>query len=378
LVGGFVYRGSALPGLYGKYVFGDYELGEVWIYDPATQDIESLGFGGNVVAFGEDNDGEIYVSREGGTVERLIDSNAGAGGFPELLSATGCFRADAPTQVVDGVVPFTVAVPFWSDGAEKERFLALPDGTTMEVGADGDFILPPGGVAIKNFRWMNQLFETRFFVRHNDGSYYGYSYEWNAEQTEATLVPPEGKAVSLPGLEWTYPSTANCFTCHSDAAGRHLGLETRQLNSVGVYGAARANQFNTLNHIGMLSGNTAALEAYVPHGITAVDINTRARSYLAVNCSNCHRPGGPGRGAMNALFDTPFADMGVCNTPPEHGDFEGAGTALLTPGNHMASVLWLRMSQRESDFMPPIASKLPDSSGAMMLGEWIDGLAPCQ
>ena len=34
---------------------------------------------------------------------------------------------------------------------------------------------------MKNFKWQGKLFETRFFVRHNDGSYYGYSYEWNAE-----------------------------------------------------------------------------------------------------------------------------------------------------------------------------------------------------
>jgi uncharacterized repeat protein (TIGR03806 family) len=377
LVGGFVYRGSAIPGLYGKYLFGDYETNESWIYDPATKQTESLGFPGAIVAFAQDGDGELYVSLEGGDIRRLVDSNAGAGGFPEMISQTGCFKPDAPTTVVDGAIPFTVAVPFWSDGAEKERFVALPDGQTIEVAADGDFTLPVGAVTIKNFRWQGQLFETRFFVRHNDGSYYGYSYEWNDAQTEATLVPAEGKDRSLPGLEWSYPSTANCFTCHSDAAGRSLGLEVRQLNSVGTYGALRANQFNTLNHIGVLSGNVAALDAFVPATIADVDLDFRARSYLAVNCSNCHRPGGPGRGAMDARFDTPFADMGVCDHPPEHGDFMGAGTGLLVPGNHMASVMWLRMSQRQDNFMPPIASKIADSTGADMLATWIDGHAAC-
>lgn len=377
LVGGFIYRGSALPGLYGKYLFGDYELGEVWIYDPATGMRESLGFGGNVVTFAQDNDGELYVSREGGTIERLVDSNAGQGGFPEQLSATGCVDPTNPSQVVAAAVPFTPALAFWSDGVEKERFLALPDGTTLEVAADGDFTLPIGAVTIKHFRWQGQLFETRFFVRHNDGSYYGYSYEWNEAGTDATLVPAQGKDRSLPGLQWSYPSTAQCFTCHSDAAGRSLGLETRQLNTPGTYGAQRANQFNTLNHIGMLSGDTTALAAYVSPGIAAVDIETRARSYLAVNCSNCHRPGGPGRGEMDARFDTPFAQMGVCDQEPEHGDLDVAGSHVLTPGAHAQSVMWLRMSQRENKFMPPIASKIADANGADLLAQWIDGIAAC-
>jgi hypothetical protein len=80
---------------------------------------------------------------------------------------------------------------------------------------------------------------------------------------------------------------------------------------------------------------------------------------------------------MNALFDTPLADMGICNQPPEHGDLNVAGASLLTPGDHTQSVLWLRMSQREKSFMPPIASKIPDANGAALLAEWIDGLAAC-
>jgi hypothetical protein len=35
------------------------------------------------------------------------------------------------------------------------------------------------------------------------------------------------------------------------------------------------------------------------------------------------------------------------------------------------------MSQRQADFMPPIASKLPDTKGAELLAQWIDGLTAC-
>jgi uncharacterized repeat protein (TIGR03806 family) len=379
VVGGFVYRGIAIPSLVGKYVFGEYESGEIFYYDPQTKMRESLGFAGKVVAFGEDKDGELYALRESGQIEKLEDSGGGTGGFPEKLSQTGCVSAADAKQIASGVIPFSVALPFWSDGAEKERFLALPDGKAMDVAADGDFTLPVGGVTMKNFRHEGKLFETRFFVRHNDGSYYGYSYEWNAEQTDATLVPQNGKDAMVGTLAWTYPSRTACFTCHSEAAGRSLGLETRQLNAVATYPATgkKANQFNTLLHVGMITGNTALREPYPAKDDATAPLDTRARAYLATNCSNCHRPDGPGRGKFNALFDTAFKDMGICNEMPEHGNLGVEGSSVFKPGAHASSVMWLRMSQRMESFMPPIASKIPDQVGADLLASWIDSVTAC-
>jgi uncharacterized repeat protein (TIGR03806 family) len=379
VVGGFVYRGTALPGLVGKYVYGNYSIGQTFIYDPTTKKATGMAVGGKPVAFGQDNDGELYVSREDGTIEKLQNSviMGTTGGFPTLLSQTGCVMPTDATKPVAAMIPFSVALPFWSDGAEKERFLAVPDGQTIAVAADGDFTLPPGGVTMKNFRWQGKLFETRFFVRHNDGSYYGYSYEWNDAGTDATKVAETGKDKTLTGLAWTYPSTSGCFTCHSEAAGRSLGLETRQLNFPGLYGTAKANQFKTLQHIGLLSGNMTALAAFPAKDDATVAVDTRARAYLAVNCSNCHRPNGPGRGVWNALFDTPFKDMKICNAVPEQGDLGVTGATLLKPGMHASSLIWMRMSQRTMSFMPPLATKLVDTVGADLLGKWTDGVTAC-
>jgi uncharacterized repeat protein (TIGR03806 family) len=381
IIGGYVYRGSAVPGLAGKYIHGDYEVGQTFIYDPATKMRTSMGVGGKPVAFGEDNDGELYVSREGGVIEKLQNTvTSAAGGFPMLLSQTGCVMPTDVKKPVPAMIPFSVMMPLWSDAAEKERFVAVPDGQTISVAADGDFTLPPGGVTMKIFKWQGKPFETRFFVRHSDGSYFGYSYEWNDAGTDATRVPDNGKDKMLagpPALAWTYPSSAGCFTCHSEAAGRNLGLETRQLNSVGNYGTAKANQFNTLRHIGLLSGNMTALAPFPARDDATASVETRARAYLAVNCSNCHRPNGPGRGVWNALFDTAFKDMKVCNTVPEHGDLGVAGSTLLKPGAHASSLLWLRPSQRTMDFMPPLGTKVVDTAGVDLLSKWIDGVTAC-
>ena len=43
VVGGFVYRGAALPALIGKYVYGNYSIGETYIYDPTTKKATAMG-----------------------------------------------------------------------------------------------------------------------------------------------------------------------------------------------------------------------------------------------------------------------------------------------------------------------------------------------
>ena len=71
-------------------------------------------------------------------------------------------------------------------------------------------------------------------MRHPDGIWAGYTYEWNDAQTEATRVTG-GKTVTVGGQTWIFPSEAQCLQCHTAAAGRSLGLETAQLNGNFTY-----------------------------------------------------------------------------------------------------------------------------------------------
>jgi len=64
VTGGFVYRGSRIPGLVGRYVFTDYCDSKLRAGRPAAQGwlVESLGLSGRqVTTFGQDQDGELYV-----------------------------------------------------------------------------------------------------------------------------------------------------------------------------------------------------------------------------------------------------------------------------------------------------------------------------
>ncbi|MFF4472169.1 PQQ-dependent sugar dehydrogenase [Streptomyces sp. NPDC001599] len=75
VTGGYVYRGEAVPGLAGQYVYGDYcdgTLRSLEIEDGRVTAEHDLGVnGGEVVSFAQDGDGELYVLAIGGTVSRV-------------------------------------------------------------------------------------------------------------------------------------------------------------------------------------------------------------------------------------------------------------------------------------------------------------------
>jgi glucose/arabinose dehydrogenase len=79
VTGGYVYRGSAIPGLQGHYLFSDYCAGEVRSFrldGGAVADVRSwsddLGTIASVTSFGVDAGGEIYVVSGAGGVFRIV------------------------------------------------------------------------------------------------------------------------------------------------------------------------------------------------------------------------------------------------------------------------------------------------------------------
>jgi uncharacterized repeat protein (TIGR03806 family) len=390
ITGGYVYRGSSVPGLVGNYLFADYGTGRIWrlVADGrgGYNAEELLDTSLSIASFGEGNDGELYVIDIAGGAIYRIDQAAGSGptmpAMPTLLSATGCVDPAAPTEPASGLIPYDVAAPFWSDGAEKSRWLALPDGTAVTVDADGDFALPDGAVAMKHFMLGGRLIETRLLMRHPGGNLAGYSYAWDADETDATLVTG-GRVETIDGQDWVYPSSGECDACHTTAAGGSLGLETAQLNGELTYPATgrTANQLLTLDTIGALApplGDPAVLPALVDPADPAAPLEARARAYLHTNCAQCHRPGGPTPSDIDLRYATLLDATETCDVPPQAGDLGiGAGARIIAPGDAASSVIVARMDRRDASAMPPLASSIADSAGVILISEWIDDLERC-
>jgi uncharacterized repeat protein (TIGR03806 family) len=387
VTGGYVYRGTAIPALVGRYVFGDFASGRVWDIPNGTSPTMTmtggLETGFFISSFGEGNDGELYVVNFGGDLRRITGAGSSGEGVATQLSATGCVNPSNPTQPASGLIPYAPNAPFWSDGAAKERWIGLPDGQNINVQTDGDWSFPNGTVLMKNFRINDRLIETRLFMRHPDGVWAGYTYEWNAQGNDARLVRG-GKQATIGGQTWIYPSEAQCLACHTQAAGSSLGLETRQLafNITYPQTARDAHQLVTLNAINTLTPPIAEPANQTPYPNptgTAGTLAERARAYLHTNCSQCHRPAGPTPSEMDLRYSTPLADTNACDAVPGHGDLGIADARLIAPGAPERSVIPARMNQRgNANAMPPVGlGARVDADGVELIRNWIDSLTGC-
>ncbi len=388
VTGGFVYRGSAIPELTGRYVFADFERGRIFA---SVAD----GFGGydyevlletnlNIVSFAEEPGGELLVLNYGGDIHRIVQGSGVLNNtIANLLSESGCTDPMDATKPYSGLMPYNINAPFWSDGASKERYFAIPDGSTIDVDEHGDWQFPIGSVLVKHFRLVGQLFETRLFMRHTDGSWAGYTYEWNDEGTDAERVVG-GKRKTINGQPWIYPSESQCMSCHTQAAGFSLGLEHRQLNLDFNYpeSGITANQLVTAETIGLLTAPLGNVPQLLPQltapGNTGAGLMDRSRAYLHTNCANCHRPTGPTPADIDLRESTPFTASGTCNQAPISGDLGISGASILKPGDPAASLLLRRAERRDVHGMPPLASNLVDTAGVALLQNWIESLDSCQ
>jgi len=300
--------------------------------------------------------------------------------FPDRLSRTGCVDASDARVPAAGLVPYGVNAPLWSDGADKTRFVALPDGATADVDDEGRLVLPIGSVVMKSFRLGGKLVETRLLMRHDDGGWAGYSYEWLDDGSDAVLLT-SSKQKQVGDASWYFPSRAECLLCHNDAAGGTLGLELGQLDGDFVYASTGriSNQLQTLEHIDLLSAPLGARAAApYPDPLGGAPLGTRARAYLHANCAMCHRPDGVGIVDMDLRFSRPLAVTHICNVPPSESDLGVAGALRLVPGAPARSLVSLRPHATAAGRMPPLATAVVDDVGLAVVDAWITALDGCE
>ena len=67
VTGGFVYHGTAIPALVGRYVFADYSSELIWNIPTDTAPTLPLSYADgwdsdvNLASFAQDNDGELFI-----------------------------------------------------------------------------------------------------------------------------------------------------------------------------------------------------------------------------------------------------------------------------------------------------------------------------
>ncbi len=394
IIGGPVYRGAALGTQYfGRAFFHDAQSGEHWVmgnpYAASDFDVDGRNNSDlttSAYGYALDDDGEVILLTAFGNARRIIlSSGLGSSTFPTKLSQTGCFDSANPVIPVVGQIPYEINAPLWTDGASKERYLAIPDGEVITVDAEGEFVFPIGSVISKHFRAASgELLESRLLMRHRDAGgdddWGNYAYAWDSEGSDATLVED---STYLPRHDWTIPSRSDCLRCHSATPGFTIGLTLAQLNRDFTYPSTQktANQLQTLSAIGIIAPTIVDARTQpliTPFDDAAASTEDLARSYLHGNCAHCHRPNGPVLSAVDFRYDVDFADAGICDQIPFSTNPWPDGARILKPGDPDLSLLYLRLNTNErSRRMPPLARDVIDDDGVALLQQWITSIAAC-
>ncbi|WP_345169100.1 NPCBM/NEW2 domain-containing protein, partial [Algibacter aquimarinus] len=418
VIGGFVYRGNKYPGLVGKYFFGDHETQDVWSLTKTgenTGDVNFLfrvpvsgaGSKDGISSFFVDSNGIIYVldlfgtAQDGGVIRKIITTGS-IPDPPQKLSDLNVFSDLQNLTPIDGIIPYDVNSPLWSDGAKKRRWIALPndgnhDSSLEQITFENEenWSFPPGTVTIKQFDLPTDendpskitKLETRFLVFTEDNQAYGLTYKWNDEQTDAFLIGIDeqisqdytvSKSDGSSTIQtWDFPSRSQCMQCHTSVAGYSLGLKTRQLNKDYTYPSTgiNSNQLETWNHLNMFNHDIGTPEnlpksAHINSELASSEM--KVRSFIDSNCAYCHRPNGvegafDGR-ALTALYDQSLINADVVS----HASLPGF--KIVKPQDHANSMLFMRDSSTSSDKMPPIGRNLVDEDYINELVGWIDGL----
>jgi uncharacterized repeat protein (TIGR03806 family) len=415
IIGGYVYRGQRLPALQGKYVFADFSRGRIWAL-PYELDAGQVQLGelqllmtaefrnreNGITSFGVDLANELYVLTLGKSskIQRL-ESAGTPSNAPTLLSDVGVFTDLPNLKPAASLVAYSVQSPLWSDGADKQRWVALPAHETVDFTPSGPWHFPVGTVFVKHFSMalderrpaeLKRL-ETRLLVAAADAGFYGLTYRWNAQGDDAELVADAqfeelqviGADGSTRAQTYFYPGPRDCLTCHNAAAGHVLGVRTAQLNGPFAGPHPTDDEAATNQLAGWVSRgsfgavpNLDALDEY-PRLSALTDetqsLEQRVRSYWDANCSMCHGVQSSLRAEWDARYRTPLAEQGVLWGTALNGGRDGA-VHLIEPGFPERSIMYQRNATLLSgQRMPPLASNRRDEAYLRVLERWIVSLA---
>jgi uncharacterized repeat protein (TIGR03806 family) len=317
-----------------------------------------------------------------------------------LISEYNLFK-DASRQIPnDGLVPYDLNTPLFSDYTAKHRFVYVSDGLSAEYRDKEHFLFPAGSVLVKTFSYLNdmrdpaqgeRIIETRLLIKTDDNQWIGLPYLWKDDMSEATLAV----AGATVDVEWIHsdgeprqlnyivPNMNQCKQCHENKKQlMPIGPKAQHLNKDFRYAHGVENQLARWASLGILTGLPENLDK-APRVPNAEDpasgpLDARARAWLDINCAHCHNPDGP---AFTSGLDLSFgqtdpAMFGVNKPPVAAG--RGSGNLLfgIAPGDPEASILHFRVASTEPGvMMPPLPRRVVDEEGLALLREWISAMA---
>ncbi len=329
---------------------------------------------------------EVYgIQVSDAAYEKLSDYQFFAGDIAELMPA-------------EGVLPYELISPLFSDYSHKERFVWMPDETAAQYTTEHVLDFPVGAVLIKNFYYHHderdhaqgrRLIETRLLINRGE-EWDAYGYTWNDEQTEAYYdvvgsikdVSWINEAGEKQTVDYIIPNKNQCKGCHAyDNKLKPIGPKVRNINKDFAYADGSANQLAKWEAVGYLSGydDLADHPGVAQWDNVSADLQERSMAYLDINCGHCHNPQGAGRtSGMTLLADSELGlKVGVYKPTVSAGAGTGGHSFSIVPADADKSIMIYRMSSTNPGaMMPELGRRMVHEEGVDLIASWINDMDP--
>ena len=303
--------------------------------------------------------------------------------LPTDLRCTGLYGDWSRKALACGVTGYRPAYELWSDGAAKQRWFSLPEGSRVDAANPEAFVYPIGTQFWKEFRvqvnGQSKLAETRLLRKVSDGlnGWVYTSYVWDERGDNA--VQTNDGITGLHGSDHVVPNLDQCRQCHAGRRDFVLGWDPILLGP-GATGAT----YEQLTASGVLQNAPPAPV------LPGTDSQKLALAYLHANCGvSCHNADGDAKDSalfmrldldeLQSVQSTPTFATGLLKMPWENAKIQALmpppDTAFvdLMPGRADASLILVRMQTRGSEAqMPPIGSLHVDETGVAQVRALIE------
>ena len=319
---------------------------------------------------------------------------------PSDLACTGLYADWTTKTIAPAVMPYTPSYVLWSDGAEKSRWIYLPEGSSIDTSDMDDWTFPVGTKVWKEFRWpeadaaptyagvpAGQRIETRLLWKR-PGGWDVLIYRWSDNESTATLFL--GGAMGVAGTTYEIPGVNECYDCHQGRQDFLLGFDLIGIGAPGAQGVTLA----ALADAGRLTVPPPATSITIPEDKTGLSVSPLG--FLHVNCGvTCHNSNCNAEAAGTEVYFKLLADQ----LYPEGGTAKVTGLdtykttvnvtstlmpngmtwVIIDPGNADASLLPHVTLARDPDAggfkpMPPLVSHIPDPVDVAKVEAWINAL----
>lgn len=318
-----------------------------------------------------------------------------ADGIQKHLDCTGLYSDFASRTVSAENRAYTPGVAFWSDGAEKSRFVYLPPGAKIDITDFDEWKFPNGTKLWKEFRLGTKRIETRLYYKSKD-AWRHTTYRWTDDETDAVRKDGGDKVPVAGKPDYEVPNAGQCNECHDGRAEPVLGFDAVSLGLSTAQGVTLA----TLAAEGRFNVTPPVTSLTIPndHDGKAAP----ALGWLHANCGACHNASPTATAQFTQLFmllrpsqllpeagtatvqelDTYKTTVNVESTRTNFDVMPPVTYVRIVPKDPEASLTSILSGRRAvppaepgaDNQMPPLVTRAVDTQGHALLDAWIDAL----